>query len=190
MRSQAVLEAFPQAAVMVAPSTGCTCIELDGLDLAFAERELFESAVAMGRAALKASGDSERTRSSASSANTGSRDCERLERQGATGDIRAGWETCVRARPATARRGNPDALLALGRAPPDASPAPRRWHRRHPCARRRRFSHGYALPRRTVGARQRAAPGRLWRRRCEAAPSCRGAMCARREFRRAHRARR
>ena len=50
---KAVLEAFPQAAVMVRAFDRLHLIELDGLDLAFAQRELFESAVAMGRAALE-----------------------------------------------------------------------------------------------------------------------------------------
>src|SRR5207302_5231580 len=51
-----VLKAFPQAEVMVRAYDRLHLIELDDLDLAFAERELFESAVAMGRAALKANG--------------------------------------------------------------------------------------------------------------------------------------
>jgi monovalent cation:proton antiporter-2 (CPA2) family protein len=88
---QAVLEAFPQAAVMVRAYDRLHLIELDGLDLVFAERELFESAVAMGRAALKANGiprdEIERVEREYRS-----RDCERLERQAATGDIKAGWD--------------------------------------------------------------------------------------------------
>ena len=89
---KAVLETFPQAAVMIRAYDRVHMIELDGLDLSFAERELFESAVAMGRAALKASGvptveidrvDHEYRM----------RDCDRLERQSATGDLHAGWET-------------------------------------------------------------------------------------------------
>ena len=86
---KAVLNAFPRAAVMVRAFDRVHMIELDGLDIAFAERELFEGAVAMGRAALKASGidkpeidrvDREYRR----------RDCERLERQSAAGDLHAG----------------------------------------------------------------------------------------------------
>ena len=89
---KAVLEAFPQAAVMVRAFDRRHLLELRGLDLVLAERELFESAVVMGKAALRASG-----------INQGEidrvereyriRDCDRLERQGETGDIRAGWET-------------------------------------------------------------------------------------------------
>ena len=43
---KAVLEAFPQASVMVRAFDRLHLIELDGLDIAFAERELFEGAVA------------------------------------------------------------------------------------------------------------------------------------------------
>jgi hypothetical protein len=64
-------------------------IELDGLDIAFAERELFEGAIAMGRAALRASGipndEIERV-----DREYRMRDCERLERQSASGDLHAG----------------------------------------------------------------------------------------------------
>ena len=88
---KAILEAFPQASVMVRAFDRLHLLDLDGLDLAFAERELFESAVAMGRAALRASGipndEVDRVEHEYRS-----RDCERLERQSATGDIRAGWE--------------------------------------------------------------------------------------------------
>jgi hypothetical protein len=77
-------------------------IELDGLDIAFAERELFESAVAMGRAALKASGIDKQEIDRVESEYR-MRDCERLERQTETGDIKAGWERAF-----TAERGLPD----------------------------------------------------------------------------------
>ena len=87
----AVLEAFPHAAVMVRAYDRLHLIELDDLDLAFAERELFESAVAMGRAALRANGidapEIDRVEREYRM-----RDCERLERQAKTGDIKAGWE--------------------------------------------------------------------------------------------------
>jgi len=88
----AVLETFPQAAVMVRAFDRRHMIELDGLDIAFAERELFEGAVAMGRAALRANGiaaaEIQRVEREYRM-----RDCARLERQAATGDLRAGWET-------------------------------------------------------------------------------------------------
>jgi monovalent cation:proton antiporter-2 (CPA2) family protein len=88
----AVLKAFPQAAVMVRAFDRLHMIELDSLDLAFAERELFESAVAMGRAALRAIGI-DQAEIDRVDREYRFRDCRRLERQSATGDVRAGWET-------------------------------------------------------------------------------------------------
>jgi glutathione-regulated potassium-efflux system protein KefB len=87
----AVLDAFPQAAVMVRVFDRLDLISFDDLDLAFAERELFESAVAMGRAALKASGIDPREIDRVEREYR-MRDCERLERQSATGDLHAGQE--------------------------------------------------------------------------------------------------
>ena len=88
---RAVLDAFPQAEIMVRAYDRLHLIELDKLDIAFAERELFESAVRMGRAALRASGidgaEVDRVEREYRQ-----RDCERLERQAESGDIRAGWE--------------------------------------------------------------------------------------------------
>jgi monovalent cation:proton antiporter-2 (CPA2) family protein len=86
-----VLEAFPQATVMARVFDRRHLMSLDGLDLAFAQRELFESAVLMGRKALKAvglePGEIDRVDSEYRL-----RDCERLERQSATGDLHAGEE--------------------------------------------------------------------------------------------------
>lgn len=89
---KAVLKTFPQASVMVRAFDRRHLIELDGLDLSFAERELFESAVAMGRAALKASGV-DRGEIERVDREYRMRDCERLERQSESGDLKAGWET-------------------------------------------------------------------------------------------------
>lgn len=89
---QAVLEAFPQASVMVRAFDRRHLIDLRGLDLVLAERELFEGAVVMGKAALRASGI-ERREIDRVEHEYRMRDCERLERQQKTGDIRAGWET-------------------------------------------------------------------------------------------------
>jgi monovalent cation:proton antiporter-2 (CPA2) family protein len=87
----AVLERFPQAAVMVRAFDRLHLMELDGLDVAFAQRELFESAVVMGKAALRASGiDSQEIDRVEREYRL--RDCERLERQSATGDVKAGWD--------------------------------------------------------------------------------------------------
>jgi len=87
----AVLKAFPQAAVMVRVFDRRDLIEFDGLDLAFAERELFESAIQMGRSALKLSGIEPHEIDRVEREYRG-RDCERLERQSATGDLAAGLE--------------------------------------------------------------------------------------------------
>src|SRR5439155_72773 len=86
---KAVLKAFPQASVMVRAFDRVHLMKLDGLDLAFAQRELFESAMKMGRAALKASGidvgEVDRVERAYRL-----RDCERLELQSSTGDLHAG----------------------------------------------------------------------------------------------------
>jgi monovalent cation:proton antiporter-2 (CPA2) family protein len=88
---KAVLEVFPHASVMVRAYDRRDLIELSSLDLALAERELFESAVVMGKAALRASGvgpaEIERVEREYRL-----RDCERLERQSESGDLHAGAE--------------------------------------------------------------------------------------------------
>ena len=88
----AVIKAFPQAAVMARVFDRLHMLELRDLKLAFAERELFEGAVTMGKAALRASGidadEAERVEHE-----DRMRDCDRLELQRETGDVRAGWET-------------------------------------------------------------------------------------------------
>jgi glutathione-regulated potassium-efflux system protein KefB len=88
---KAVLEAFPQAAVMVRAFDRVHLMQLDGLDLAFAQRELFESAIVMGKAALKASGI-DKSEVDRVEREYRLRDCDRLERQSATGDLHAGEE--------------------------------------------------------------------------------------------------
>jgi voltage-gated potassium channel Kch len=89
---KAVLTAFPQASVMVRAFDRRHVLELRGLDLVLAERELFESAVVMGKAALRASGVAPREIDRVEREYR-MRDCERLELQRESGDIRAGWET-------------------------------------------------------------------------------------------------
>jgi glutathione-regulated potassium-efflux system protein KefB len=106
---EAILEAFPQAAVMVRVFDRRQLIELDGLDIAFAQRELFESAVAMGREALLRLGVAHREVDRVEEAYR-SRDCERLERQTATGDLHAASERMFR----------PDRPLADAPAEPPA----------------------------------------------------------------------
>jgi monovalent cation:proton antiporter-2 (CPA2) family protein len=105
---KAVLGAFPQAAVMVRAYDRVHMIALRGLDIAFAERELFEGAVAMGRAALKASGI-DKPEIDRVEREYRLRDCERLERQGATGDLHAGSGLAFSAERALPEKGSPDA---------------------------------------------------------------------------------
>ena len=84
-----VLEAFPQASVMARVFDRKHLMELSNLDLAFAQREMFESAVAMGRQALKAVGVEPREVERVDKEYR-LRDCERLERQSMSGDLHAG----------------------------------------------------------------------------------------------------
>ena len=91
-----ILEAFPKAAVMVRVFDRRQLIELSGLDIAYAQRELFESAVAMGREALLRLGIAHREVDRVEEAYR-SRDCDRLERQTATGDLHAASESMFRA---------------------------------------------------------------------------------------------
>ena len=90
-RLEAVMEAFPQAAVMVRSFDRRHSISLDGLDLAFCVRELFESAILMGKAALTELGFS-RSEAERVEDEYRKRDAERLERQSKTGDLHAGKE--------------------------------------------------------------------------------------------------
>jgi voltage-gated potassium channel Kch len=87
----AVMEAFPQARIMVRTFDRRHMIELSGLDLTYTQRELFESAVKMGRAALRAAGI-EGKEIDRVDREYRLRDSERLERQAETGDLRAGLE--------------------------------------------------------------------------------------------------
>jgi monovalent cation:proton antiporter-2 (CPA2) family protein len=87
----AVLKAFPQASVLVRAYDRVHLIELRGLDLTFAQRELFESAVVMGKAALKASGVDQHEIARVEREYR-LRDCERLELQSQTGDLGAALE--------------------------------------------------------------------------------------------------
>jgi voltage-gated potassium channel Kch len=85
---EAILEAFPQAQVLVRAYDRRHVIALDGLDVALIQRELFESAVLMGREALLKLGIGQREADRVEAAYR-ERDSERLERQSATGDLRA-----------------------------------------------------------------------------------------------------
>lgn len=86
-----VLEAFPQASVMVRAFDRRHLMSLDLLDLAYAQREMFDSAVVMGREALKQAGVPTAEIDRVERAYR-QRDCERLERQIEAGDLHAGAE--------------------------------------------------------------------------------------------------
>jgi glutathione-regulated potassium-efflux system protein KefB len=88
---EAVLEAFPQAVVMVRVFDRRDEIALDGLDLALIQRELFESAMAMGSAALRRLRIADREVDRVEREYR-LRDDERLQRQSETGDLHAGIE--------------------------------------------------------------------------------------------------
>ncbi len=93
---EAVTAAFPQAAVMVRVFDRRKLIELDGLNIAYAQRELFESAVSMGREALLKLGVARREVDRVEDEYR-SRDCERLERQSTTGNLHAAKDRMFRA---------------------------------------------------------------------------------------------
>ena len=97
-----VLDAFPQAAVLVRAFDRRHLISLRSLDLSFAQRELFESAVTMGKAALRAVGI-EQQEIERVEREYRLRDCERLERQTESGDLHAGQDL-----PFSAERSLPD----------------------------------------------------------------------------------
>ena len=86
-----VLDAFPQASVMVRTFDRRHLMSLDSLDLAYAQREMFDSAVVMGREALKQAGVPTAEIDRVERAYR-QRDCERLERQIEAGDLHAGAE--------------------------------------------------------------------------------------------------
>ncbi|QIK79887.1 sodium:proton exchanger [Sphingomonas piscis] len=88
---KAILEAFPQAKVMVRVYDRRQMMALDGLDVALMQRELFESAVSMARQALVSLGVSEREALRVE-AEYRARDSERLQRQSETGDLRAAMD--------------------------------------------------------------------------------------------------
>jgi voltage-gated potassium channel Kch len=97
-----ILETFPQAVVMVRAFDRRQMLALDGLDVALIQRELYESAVVMGREALRQLGLADREVMRVEREYR-IRDSERLERQSATGDLHAGAE-----RSFAADRGLPD----------------------------------------------------------------------------------
>ena len=90
-RLEAVLEAFPQAQVMVRAFDRRQVMDFSDLPLSLVQRELFESAVRMGREALVRLGFSEHEAGRVE-AEYRSRDEERLKLQSETGDLHSGKE--------------------------------------------------------------------------------------------------
>lgn len=88
---QAILEAFPQAQVMVRVFDRRQVMDFAGLDVASLQREMFESAVVMGREALTKLGVSRREVERVEREYR-DRDSERLDLQTASGDLWSGQE--------------------------------------------------------------------------------------------------
>ncbi|XAM22862.1 monovalent cation:proton antiporter-2 (CPA2) family protein [Sphingomicrobium sp. XHP0239] len=86
---EGVMEAFPQAAIMIRSYDRRHSISLDGVDLAYCIREVFESAVSMGNRALTELGFSQDEANRVESAYR-ERDSMQLERQSEAGDLHAG----------------------------------------------------------------------------------------------------
>lgn len=86
-----ILEAFPHAMVMVRVFDRRQMMALDQFDLPLVQRELFESAVVMGREALRKLGIADREAVRVEREYR-ARDSERLELQAASGDLHAGKE--------------------------------------------------------------------------------------------------
>lgn len=103
----AVMEAFPQAAIMARVYDRLQVMEFSGLDLAGCKRELYESAVVLGREALIKLGISAREAERVEREYR-ERDLERLEAQTITGDLHAKSERS----------------FGVGRSLPDEAPDP------------------------------------------------------------------
>lgn len=90
-RLEPILEAFPHAEVHVRAFDRVHLMNLDGVDLAGTYREVFESAVLMGRRALIGFGVGEEEAALVEHEYR-ERDAERLERQSKSGDLHAAKE--------------------------------------------------------------------------------------------------
>ncbi|NUS99568.1 MAG: sodium:proton exchanger [Sphingomonas sp.] len=88
---EAVFTSFPHAAIMARVYDRLQVIEFAGLDLAVCERELYESAVVMGREALMKLGISRREAERVEREYR-DRDLERLDAQTVTGDLHAKFD--------------------------------------------------------------------------------------------------
>ncbi|MFC7537401.1 monovalent cation:proton antiporter-2 (CPA2) family protein [Sphingomonas sp. GCM10030256] len=86
-----VLEAFPHALVMVRVFDRRQMIALDGCDVPLLQREVFESAVVMGREALRKLGIADREVARVEGEYR-QRDSERLQMQSESGDLHSGMD--------------------------------------------------------------------------------------------------
>lgn len=86
-----IVDAFPKAAVMVRVFDRRHAMALEGLDVQLLQREVFDSAVVMGRAALRSLGIAEREAVRVEQEYR-QRDLERLRVQTASGDLKSGME--------------------------------------------------------------------------------------------------
>jgi monovalent cation:proton antiporter-2 (CPA2) family protein len=110
-RLRPILEAFPHALVMVRVFDRRQMIALDGLDVPLMQREVFESAVVMGREALRKLGIADREVARVERAYR-QRDGERLQLQSASGDLHSGKE-----RSFSAEQGLPDEVKGAASTP-------------------------------------------------------------------------
>jgi monovalent cation:proton antiporter-2 (CPA2) family protein len=90
-RLEPILEAFPHALIMVRVFDRRQMIALDGLGIPLLQREVFESAVVMGSAALRRLGIAEREVGRVEREYR-ARDSERLQMQSQSGDLHAGLD--------------------------------------------------------------------------------------------------
>jgi len=90
-RLRPITEAFPHALIMVRVFDRRQMIALDGLDIPVMQREVFESAVVMGRQALQRLGLAEREVARVEREYR-QRDSERLQMQSESGDLHSGFE--------------------------------------------------------------------------------------------------
>jgi len=104
IRMEPILEAFPQAAMFVRVFDRRQLMALGDLDLRGTVREIFESAVCMGRQALGALGFNEQDIAWVEEEYR-RRDLDRLDRQTASGDLHAGEEMMFRPNQKPAKQG-------------------------------------------------------------------------------------
>ena len=95
IRLEPILEAFPQASVLVRVFDRRQLLALGDLDISGTVREVFESAMCMGRQALQTLGFSEQAVAWVEEEYR-RRDLDRLDRQASSGDMHAGEELVFR----------------------------------------------------------------------------------------------